>query len=70
MANPVTKVLLVEDNPADARLLREALAEIADSQFEISHCETLTQARESLAKHTPDVILSDLGLPDSQDWIR
>ena len=43
MATPVTKVLLVEDNPADARLLREALAEIADSRFEISHCETLAK---------------------------
>jgi two-component system cell cycle response regulator len=66
MSGPVTKVLLVEDNPADARLLREALAEIADSRFEISHCETLAQAHEFLAKNTSDVILSDLGLPDSQ----
>jgi two-component system, cell cycle response regulator len=66
MPNPVTKVLLVEDNPADARLLREALAEIADSRFEITHCETLAQAREFLEKDTFDVILSDLGLPDSQ----
>jgi two-component system, cell cycle response regulator len=66
MPGPVTTVLLVEDNPADARLLREALAEIADSRFEITHCETLAQAHEFLAKHTSDVILSDLGLPDSQ----
>jgi two-component system, cell cycle response regulator len=66
MSGPVTKVLLVEDNPADARLLREALAEIADSRFEITHCETLAQAHEFLAKNTSDVILSDLGLPDSQ----
>jgi len=66
MPGPVTTVLLVEDNPADARLLREALAEIADSRFEITHCETLAQAHEFLAKNTSDVILSDLGLPDSQ----
>jgi two-component system cell cycle response regulator len=66
MPGPVTKVLLVEDNPADARLLREALAEIADSRFEITHCETLAEAHEFLAKSTSDVILSDLGLPDSQ----
>ena len=66
MPGPVTTVLLVEDNPADARLLREALAEIADSRFEITHCETLSQAHEFLAKNTSDVILSDLGLPDSQ----
>jgi two-component system, cell cycle response regulator len=66
MPTLVTKVLLVEDNPADARLLREALAEIADSRFEIIHRETLAQAREFLAKNTSDVILSDLELPDSQ----
>lgn len=66
MPTPVTKVLLVEDNPADVRLLREALSEITDSRFEITHCETLAQACESLAKNTPDIILSDLGLPDSQ----
>lgn len=72
MATPETKVLLVEDNPADARLLREALAEISDFKFEITHCETLAQTRESLAKNPSDVILSDLGLPDSQglDTVR
>ncbi len=66
MPSLVTKILLVEDNPGDARLLREALAEIGESRFEITHCETLAQAREFLAKNKSDVILSDLGLPDSQ----
>lgn len=66
MPSLVTKILLVEDNPGDARLLREALAEIAESRFEIAHCETLAQAREFLVKNKSDVILSDLGLPDSQ----
>jgi two-component system cell cycle response regulator len=66
MPTPVTKVLLVEDNPADARLLREALAEITKSRFEVTHGETLARALEFLAKSKPDVILSDLGLPDSQ----
>src|SRR2546423_526093 len=66
MPAQVTNLLLVEDNPADARLLREALAEIADSRFEITHCETLAQAREFLTKNASHVILSDLGLPDCQ----
>src|SRR5713226_1017761 len=66
MPSLVTKILLVEDNPGDAHLLREALAEIGESRFEITHCETLAQAREFLAKNKSDVILSDLGLPDSQ----
>jgi two-component system cell cycle response regulator len=69
---PVTKILLIEDNPGDARLLREALAEIANSRFEVTHRKTLGLALNSLAKSKPDVILSDLGLPDSQglDTVR
>jgi two-component system cell cycle response regulator len=60
------KILLLEDNPGDARLLREALAEITESEFELTYCETVAQALESLRKHKPDVVLSDLGLPDSE----
>ena len=66
MTTGVTKILLVEDNPGDARLLREALVEIPESRFELTHCETLAQALGCLEKSKPDVILSDLGLPDSQ----
>ncbi len=66
MTTGLTKILLVEDNPGDARLLREALVEIPESRFELTHCETLTQALESLRNGKPDVVLSDLGLPDSQ----
>ena len=66
MPPPVTNILLIEDNSGDARLLREALAEIANSRFDVTHHETLAQALEFLAKNKPDVILSDLGLPDSQ----
>jgi len=61
-----TKILLVEDNPGDVRLLREALAEITESTFELTDCETVAQALEFLLKSKPDVVLSDLGLPDSQ----
>lgn len=61
-----TKMLLVEDNPGDARLLREAIAEITESKFELTHCETLAQAIESILSSKPDVVLSDLGLPDAQ----
>ncbi len=61
-----TKILLVEDNPGDARLFREALGDIPESEFELTHCESATQALEFLGKDKPEVILSDLGLPDSQ----
>ena len=61
-----TKILLVEDNPGDARLLREALAEIVESELELTYCESATQALTLLVNGKPDVILSDLGLPDAQ----
>jgi diguanylate cyclase (GGDEF)-like protein len=60
------KMLLIEDSPGDARLIRVALEEITDLQFEFTQCQTLVQAFEFLAKNEPDIILLDLGLPDSQ----
>lgn len=61
-----TKILLLEDNPGDARLLREALAESPESSFELTYSETVAECLESLQNSKPDVILSDLGLPDSE----
>src|SRR6266851_8198983 len=66
MLTTITKILMIEDNPGDVRLLQEALAEIPELSLEFVHCETLVQAFEYLAKSSPDVILLDLGLPDSQ----
>jgi two-component system, cell cycle response regulator len=66
MSMPITKILLVEDNPGDKRLVQEAFREIAELQSEIVHCDTLKQALESLAGDRPDVVLIDLGLPDAQ----
>lgn len=62
----VTKILLLEDNPGDARLLQEALAEIVAARFELIHRQTLAQALDCLGKSSPDVLLVDLGLPDAQ----
>ncbi len=66
MLTTITKILIIEDNLGDVRLLQEALAEIPELQLEFVHFETLVQAFEYLAKSSPDVILLDLGLPDSQ----
>lgn len=66
MTTPTTRILLVEDNPGDVRLMREALAETPDIPFELVHCETGTQAIDFLAKNSVDVVVCDLGLPDSQ----
>ena len=57
-------VLLVEDNPGDARLFKEALKEAYASKFDLVHCTTLAQALDLLGSTKPDVIVVDLGLPD------
>lgn len=69
MTTSTTTVLLIEDNPGDARLITEAVyeaAEITTLKVEIVHCETLAEAVKACSIVTPDVILSDLGLPDAQ----
>jgi DNA-binding response OmpR family regulator len=58
------RVLLVEDNPGDARLVQETLAEVDAPQFELTHVERLSQARQRLAEEQFDVVLLDLVLPD------
>jgi len=57
------RVLLVEDNPGDAKLVHYTLVESAD--FELHHQTTLSGALGWLATERCDVILLDLGLPDS-----
>ncbi len=63
-----TRLLLVEDNTGDALLIRELLASAEDgSHFAIEH---VTRHGDALARLAPghgfDVVLHDLGLPDSQ----
>jgi PAS domain S-box-containing protein len=60
------RVLLLEDNPGDARLFREFLHEDSLVKVELDHVERLKTGLEYLAQGKPDVILLDLGLPDSQ----
>ena len=60
------KILLVEDNFADARLLSETLMEIAENKFELTHVQQLDEAMAKLAEYLFDAILLDLSLPDSQ----
>lgn len=64
--NPQTliRVLLVEDNPGDARLLREMFSEV-DTRLRLTHAEQLSEAFQHLREATFDVVLLDLSLPDS-----
>ena len=61
------RVLLIEDNPGDARLVRELLTEEGD-RFEIVLAGSLRDARDQLAAEAFDVVLLDLSLPDSQGF--
>lgn len=62
----VTRLLLVEDNPGDARLLREMLNEQGSQTTEVTHVECMSEVEEHLAEHAVDLIVLDLGLPDAQ----
>jgi signal transduction histidine kinase len=58
-------LLLIEDNPGDARLTRELLREADGLSFELVHAETLAQGLDCIKEHAPDAVLLDLSLPDS-----
>jgi PAS domain S-box-containing protein len=60
------KVLIIEDNPADVELIREILSDHREPVFDIVHAGTLTAGLSVLSGGEIDVILLDLGLPDSQ----
>src|SRR5574341_545761 len=65
MEEPPIRVLLVEDNPGDARLLTEALADGRFLAFEVTRATRLNEALRRLGEARFDVILLDLSLPDS-----
>ena len=62
----IKKVLLVEDNPGDARLLREMLNEDGSLEVDLVCVSFMSEAEKHLAVGTVDIILLDLGLPDAQ----
>lgn len=65
MLNPsVFKILLVEDNPGDARLTRALLSEVEGARFDFTHVECLGSALEAVEQQSFDVVLLDLSLPD------
>ncbi|MFO7996248.1 MAG: ATP-binding protein [Dehalococcoidia bacterium] len=66
MADKSVSILLVEDNPGDRRLIREMLAEASDVAFDVQYADRLQAAIECLGQNGVEVVLLDLGLPDSQ----
>ena len=68
MSDRKLKVLLVEDNAGDARLIQESLSEAKGEPFEVEIVDSLSAALERLQKGGIEAVLLDLGLPDSQGW--
>ncbi len=64
--NTALQILLVEDNPADIRLLRETLADVGEKRFLISCADSMRSAIQHLCEGPFDLILLDLTLPDSE----
>ncbi len=71
-SNPARKILLIEDNPGDVRLLCEMFKDEGPNDIELVHVDCVSAAERHLSEHLPQVILLDLGLPDAQglDAIR
>jgi len=64
MSDPSTHVLLIEDNPGDADLVRLRLVE-ANSDVRVDCVDRLSDGLAALASAAPSVVLLDLNLPDS-----
>lgn len=62
---PSRTILLIENNAGDARLLREMLREHHSADTELTHVQTLEEAKAQLALHSFEIVLLDLGLSDS-----
>ncbi len=60
------KILMVEDNAGDARLVRELLNEVKASRTDLSHVETYAEAQAKLASSRFDLVLLDMSLPDGE----
>lgn len=69
MSDNRLRVLLVEDNPADARLVRHMVAEAAPDglagRFDVRVVGRVSEALAALAEEQCQVVLLDLSLPDA-----
>jgi PleD family two-component response regulator len=66
MMNNHLKILLIEDNAGDARLIQEMLKDIETASFESEWVSSLSAGLKRLSEIHFDALLLDLGLPDSK----
>jgi diguanylate cyclase (GGDEF)-like protein/PAS domain S-box-containing protein len=66
--NAIKRLLLIEDDPADARLIREMFNERdgGSRSTALIHVGTVREAERHLSEQEVDIVLLDLGLPDSR----
>ena len=60
------RVLLIEDNAIDARLIQIMLSEAGGGFFQLERAERLSSGLNRLAMGDVGMVLLDLSLPDSQ----
>ncbi len=65
MGDLTSNVLLVEDNPGDARLIQEMLADANGDHFRLWRADRLSDGLDMLSSGDIGVVLLDLSLPDS-----
>ncbi|MCC9077162.1 response regulator [Litorilinea aerophila] len=68
MVQHTNHILLIEDNPGDARLIQEYLRMAPAFPSRLTHRDRLEKALQFLQESPVDVILLDLNLPDSQGF--
>lgn len=65
MNDKCIEVLLVEDNPKNAKLIQKMLSKYCRKVFKVTHTRQLSECLEFLKDNDVDIILLDLDLPDS-----
>ena len=63
--NDVRTVLLIEDQSEQPGSIRAMLEQVGLSVFQPAHAESISAAEEHLARHPVEVVLLDLGMPES-----
>ena len=70
MVRKQIKILIMEDDPDDRVLIREALTDARSAifDFQMEYADRLSSGLKRLSEGGIDLVLLDLGLPDSQDY--
>lgn len=65
LSSEKTKILLIEDNKEEAYFIKHLISQVKDFEHEIIHYDNVTDAIRFIKEKSPNVILTDLVLPDA-----